>query len=61
MTKHGPTCKYGLKYEYARKHDGILSIKVKTSRWPIYLKGGLKHALKCEMGLYLKCKGLGPV
>ena len=52
---------YGSKYEYARKHDDILSIKVKTSRWPIYLKGGLKHALKWEMGLYPKRMGPGPV
>ena len=28
---------------------------------PFYLKGGLKHVLKSDMGLYPKCKGLGPV
>ena len=28
---------------------------------PFYLKGGLKHVLKRDMGLYPKCKDLNPV
>ena len=46
MDQYANMTKYGLKYEHARKHDGILLIKRKNADGPFLFKRWAKTCIK---------------
>ena len=54
MDQYANMTKYGLKYEHARKHDGILLIKRKNADGPLLFKRWAKTCIKKWYGFISK-------